>query len=292
MSEKEENFSSTTPQVLPTIRAKLSEMTPVQQKIARFILKNPDQAFKLSMSELSAKNGIKSESTLVRFYRLLGFSSYHDFKVTLATEIAGKSLYHAYEDIVEHDSVGAVRDKVFRGAIRGLQENLSYQDQDTLTAAVEALNGAKRIVCLGYAASAAIAADAFFKFTVIGLNCVFTTDSHVNAVLLSEPQEGDVLFCVSHTGESKDVVMHAENATSRATVIALTGFADSPLGKAADIRLITHVEEMNYRTDAIVSRIVQSTIIGTLFTALCIRRGMDGIERLKAARQSLSPLKY
>ena len=289
---KEKNISFDVPPVIPTIREKLKDMTPVQQKIAKFILKNPEEAFKMSITKLANSTGIKSESTLVRFYRLLGFSNYHDFKVTLATEIAGKSLYHAYEDIIESDDVAEVKKKVFQGSIRGLQENLAYLEDKILEKAVEALYNSKRIFCLGYAASAAVASDAFFKFNAIGLDAYFSTDSHVNAVVLSNLRDGDVLFCISHTGETKDIVVQAQKASATAMVIALTGSNDCPLAQAADITLCTHVEEMNYRTDAIVSRIVQSTIIGTLFTALCIRRGKEGTERLKTTRQSLSYLKY
>ena len=55
----------------------------------------------MSITELTHKTGTKSESTIVRFYRQLGFDSYHDFKVTLATEIAGNSFYHTFEDITD-----------------------------------------------------------------------------------------------------------------------------------------------------------------------------------------------
>jgi len=49
---------------------------------------------------------------------------------------------------------------------------------------------------------------------------------------------------------------------------------------------------MNYRTDAMASRIAQLAIIDVIFTALAIRKGPTGLSNLLRARQSLSYLKY
>jgi len=64
------------------------------------------------------------------------------------------------------------------------------------------------------------------------------------------------------------------------------------LGKIADVCITTEGEEMNYRTDAMASRIAQLAIIDVIFTALAIRKGPTGLSNLLRARQSLSYLKY
>jgi DNA-binding MurR/RpiR family transcriptional regulator len=81
-------------------------------------------------------------------------------------------------------------------------------------------------------------------------------------------------------------------AKPRATVIALTGAPDSPLGQTADICLHTVSEELNYRFDAILTRLVQYGVVGVLFVELAVRQGDEGIDRLRRMRQSLSHLKY
>ena len=67
----------------------------------------------MSISELAEATGNKSESSIVRFYRVLGFSGYHDFKVALATEIAGKSFYHTYTELDSDDSVDDIKKKIY-----------------------------------------------------------------------------------------------------------------------------------------------------------------------------------
>jgi DNA-binding MurR/RpiR family transcriptional regulator len=101
--------------VLRTIRGKFSQMTQLQQQIARYILDQPARVIKMSITQLTRATDVKSESAIVRFYKALGFPGYHDFKVNLATEIAGKSFYYTYEDITENDNVETVKEKIFQG---------------------------------------------------------------------------------------------------------------------------------------------------------------------------------
>ena len=125
--------------VLRTIRSRFNQMTPTQQQIARYILDQPARVLKMSISELTKATGAKSESAIVRFYKILDFSSYNEFKVDLATEIAGKSFYSTYDDITEDDDVETVKEKMFQGTMRILHENMTALHRDVLQKAVEIL---------------------------------------------------------------------------------------------------------------------------------------------------------
>ncbi|MDY0095771.1 MAG: MurR/RpiR family transcriptional regulator [Candidatus Vecturithrix sp.] len=278
--------------VLATIRMKFKEMTLMQQEIAKFILGQPANVINMSITQLATATGVKSESSIVRFYRTLGFSGYHDFKVSLATEIAGKTFYHTYSDITETDDILTIKQKIFQGAIQTLHENLQLPNAEPLLAAVELLKNARRVIFLGYAVSGAIALQAFFRFSRLGLDCHFSQDPHINAIILTEPHEGDVIFCISHSGESRDVVEPVKQAKPPAKVIALTGDPDSHLSAIADVCIPTISEEVSYRTDVMVSRIVQVAILDTLYTAVGLSRGKSSWERLAKSRRSISYLKY
>ena len=77
-----------------------------------------------------------------------------------------------------------------------------------------------------------------------------------------------------------------------AKVIALTGSSDSHLSRIADVCMTTISEEVTYRTDAMVSRIVQTAIIDTLYTAVGLRKGTPIWDRVAKTKQRLSYLKY
>ena len=278
--------------VLASIREKLDGLTKTQRKIGEFVLKQPEQAFKMSITELTHKTGTKSESTIVRFYRELGYESYHDFKVTLATEIAGNSFYHTYEDITADDNVGVVKRKIFEGAAKTLHRNLLGLSNELLEQAVQMINAAGRLIIIGYGTSGSLASDAQFRFSRLGIDTFYFPDPHFTAVQLAEPQEGDVIFAISQSGETKGAVIPVEKAKPPAKVIALTGSADSPLGNIADICIATESEEMNYRTDAMIARMVDMAIIGTIFTSVSLLRSPSSLRRLERTRQALSYLKY
>ncbi len=278
--------------VLRQISDRLSQMSETQRNIGEFILSNPEQAFKISITQLAHRSGAKSESTVVRFYRQLGYDSYNDFKVTLATQIAGNTFYYANEQISRDDSVSDVKRKMFDGAISALRSNFQTIADATMEETVLLLNTARRVYFLGFAASGAVAQDAYFRFSRLGLNCYYSPDPHLTAVVLADPQEGDLIIGISQSGESKDIVIPIKRARPPAKVIAITTQADSPLGNIADIVIATETEELNYRTDAMITHLVQQLVLGSLFTSLCLLRGDEALARLEKTKQALSYLKY
>lgn len=292
--KKKKNFlqNNSSISIISSIRRALKKMPPTQKKIADYILKNPQKVIMISISQLAMESGAKSESSVVKFYRNLGFSGYHDFKVSLATEIAGKSFYYSYEDITEKDDIDAIKRKIFQGAIKTLDENQTVLSADLLENVVLTIEKANRLIFLGFATSASVAMSACFSFSRLGIDCYFSQDPHINAIRLTEPKDGDVIFAISNSGESKDVVIPIEQAKPMAKVIALTGVADSPLDKLADVSIVTVSEEMNYRTDAMITRLVQMAVIETLFTTMAVRIGPRALDRLSKTRKSLSYLKY
>jgi DNA-binding MurR/RpiR family transcriptional regulator len=278
--------------VLPTIRQKLDSMTPMQRKIARFVLEQPTSVIKMSITEFAAACHVKSEASIVKFYRTLGFSGYHDFKVNLATEIAGNTFYHTYSDITENDNMETIKEKIFQGGMQILHDNLTWLNTEAMEKAAEIIRYARRVIILGYAPSGVVAHHAFIKFSRLGLHCHYTQDSHINAMVMANPQEGDVIFCISQSGESKDLIIPVKHAKPPAKVIALTGVSDSHLSKIADVCITTISEELDYRTDAMLSRLVQSVVVDTLYTAIGLRSGQEVWEQLGKTKQMLSYLKY
>jgi RpiR family carbohydrate utilization transcriptional regulator len=269
------------------IKSKLGDMTPQQRKIADFLLKSPEAPIRKSITQLALEIGVKSEASIVRFYRMLGLSGYHDFKVTLAQETAGRAFYHSYEDVTVDDSVETVIYKIFHGAALTLQANMKTGYTERYTKARDLLLSAKRIVFLGYATSASIASYAFFRFTDLGFNCHFSTDSHVNATLLAQLHPGDIVLAISHSGETRDITLPLEKLHGGVPIIAITGYEQSTLCRLAQISLVTLSDETNYRTDAMTSRIVQMTIVDSLFGVVILAMGESALEHLKKTRQAL-----
>lgn len=281
-------------EILSEIRARVGSLPQIQQQIAAYIIEHPQDVVRMSISHLAMQTGAKSEASIVKFYRSLGFSGYHDFKVTLATQIAGRSFHNPDDDtqINVDDDIPTIRKKIFVSSIHVLEDNNSSIDDEVLKKTIEVLENAKRVIILGYGTSAVAAYDLFVKLSRLGIDCHFSLDSHVNALILADPREGDVLFAISYSGESRDVVMQAERVKGLAKIIALTGESDSPLAEIADVCIAVRSFETAYRIDAMVSRMVQITIIDILFTSLAVRGGDAALARLARSRQGISFLKF
>ena len=280
--------------MLKEIELKLDALPPVQRKIAEYVINNSNEVIRMSISNLAKHCGAKSEASIVKFYRTLGFSGFHDFKVSLATEIAGKQLHNidTNTNISVDDDIHSVRRKIFYSLSQVLTINNNSIDDEILQNVVEALYNAKRVIILGYGTSAVAAYDLFVKLTRLGIECHFNLDSHLTALILSEPKEGDVLFAISYSGESKDIVFQSRAVKGLAKIIALTGELNSPLAQVADLCINIQSIEITFHTDAMISRMVQIAIIDIIFTSLAIRGGEKTLARLTRARQGLSFIKF
>ncbi len=272
---------------LQKIKDEYGSMTSSQKKIGAYILKDPSSVIKCSITELSNKTGVKSEASIVRFYRLLGFAGYKEFKIRMAQELAGRTFYHSYEDINVDDQPAVVKNKIFNGAISTLIANSQMDNIDVYEAARDLINRSDRIIFLGYAASAALCYYAYFRFLQLGLNCHFFTDSHINAALLANPNPKDLIFCISHSGETRDLIdLIEEMPQNDVSIILITSKENSTLAKLANIVLVTKADETSIATDAMNSRVAQICTIDSLFSIVSLGRGEDALSRLMTIRKT------
>jgi len=277
---------------LTIIQQKYTEMPRGQQKIADYVLQSPTEIVKTSISELAQRTSSKSESSIVRFYRSLGFDSYRDFRLKVAQEIASKNFFHSYEDIGDNDTPRDIKRKIFNAAMLTLNANAQLENDESYERALSMIMNARRIILLGYAASAAVCCYAHFRFLELGLNCHFSSDAHINTAILAKPNPDDLLFCVSMSGETHDIVRPLENAKlSGAKIIALTGNPDSTLAKMADVLIQTSTDETTFIADAMNARLAQMCTVDALFSMISIAGGSDAFTRLRLTRQAFHKMK-
>ena len=164
----EENNNPT----IAKIKNLYSTMTNGQKQLADYIIENPSQVVNQSISTLLRHTSLKSEASVVQFYHLLGFTSFKTFKITLAQELASRTFYHSQTDITLDDEPGEIKRKVFIGAINSLTQNASYEIDECIKVQ-HLLFEASRIIIIGHGASSAICQYAYFRFSELGLNCIY-----------------------------------------------------------------------------------------------------------------------
>lgn len=226
---------------------------------------------------------------MVKFYRSLGFDGYKEFKLALAKELPSQTFYHTSSDITFNDNISEIINKVLSGAVDTITMNLCFGDGvfKSFENAAQLLSNAKRIIFIGYAASAALCYYAYFRFIELGYDCHFSPDGHINAAVLSRAKPDDLIFCVSQSGETSDIIRLLNNKSdSNVKVLLITGKEDSTLAKMSDVTITIQSQENNILTDAMNSRVAQFCTIDVLFSIVGISNGEDAISSLISTRET------
>lgn len=277
--------------ILTKIRTIYGGLSKTHKRIADIILSRPNEVITMSITEVAAL-AKTSETTVMRFLREIGFDSYQFFKVSLAQEIVNRSAKAFYEDIDEKDSISLIKKKIISSTIVAI-EDLDHLLQDSaLEQVVNLMKEANRIIFAGVGASGAIAMDAFHKFIRLGLNSVLSSDSHIFSILCANSTKSDVIFAISHSGESREIIDAIEFAKNNGSkIVSMTSYPNSTLAKMSDFVLLSSTKETKYRSDAMTSRIVQCVIIDTLYVALALRLGPEAIEKVNLSRLAVAKKK-
>lgn len=273
------------------VKAIEKEMTHSEKKIYS-ILSQTEKPFLLSMNELSKLSEV-SEPSVVRFYRRLGYASYQELKVALAQENSSDHVANSiYQEIDLSDSAEQVFHKIIEQTMVALHTTKDLIHYEAIQRAGLMMAGARRLFFFGQGVSGIMASDAAHKFLRLGGTVIPIIDPHMEAIAASHMSGDDVIVAISHSGESQGLIKVLEVAKGQqARIIVITGFSKSSIAQAADELLVTSANETDYRSDAMVSRIVQMAIIDCLYVIAVLQKGNHAIEAVNLSRLAVAKLK-
>ena len=254
---------------LTALRNRNGTLSPVLQTIASHVQANADRVLYQTIIELAESCRV-SEASIIRLCRELGFKGFQEFKLALATDLAVRPV--AVPSTSAPATTIEIADHVVREAQQVLIDTREMLDVAALDAVVDALATARRIHVFGVGASGATARDFVYKFVRLGLAAATHDDPHMAAMTASTLTPDDVVFGISRSGTTKDVVHVIEVAKERgARTIALTHRAKSAIAFAADLVLTVPAPESPLSGGAISSKIGQLITLDILFSALALR---------------------
>ena len=143
-------------------------------------------------------------------------------------------------------------------------------DHDTLAAVVHALKHAGVIEFAAVGNTNAVALDATFKFSQLGLRCMASTISETSIGFALTLRPGDVIVLISNSGKSRRLNRMAKAARDcGATVVAISSDSKSPLARLADYTFNTVNHEALLTTgDFAFSKISATMIIEVIYNFL------------------------
>jgi DNA-binding MurR/RpiR family transcriptional regulator len=233
--------------ILTEIQRRAPHLSAGQSRIASFVLKAPDEAKEISLSEL-CKRCDTSEPVVFAFCSALGLEGYRAFKTRLTEDLGARRQRQL--PVIPPGAVGSellseTDTSTFLGGVARL-----YQDAITTTLAslnptafakaVDLLAKAKRLVIIGVGVSGNIGFVAQQNFLRTGLPVTWTSDPNLNYTHIVPLMKGDVCLALSQMGNQRDTIEGLEFAHSRGvSCIAVTSDPESPLSDYADVVLLT-----------------------------------------------------
>ena len=263
--------------------------SPGEKLLADFILSNPDQIRYMSSRTLAETAGV-SQASVVKFTQKLGNKGYTDFKFALNDSLHEdneKPRVQLHGQISLDDSFDVTADKLVASKIAVLNNTRAINSQQTFELACEQLLTAKRIMLCGIGASALVARDLTLKLQKLGMAAITESDTHVQLANVANYSNSDLLFVISESGETPEVIATAKQArANQVQIISLTGYGSNSISRLADVCLHTVADETSARISSILARTAQELVIDTLFILLTQSSG-TGRKMLEASNQAL-----
>lgn len=265
-------------------------LPPSEQKLAEYILSNPQDVVTMTVSDLGEMSQT-SGAAVTRLCKSLKLKGFQELKLRINGDL-GRNYEITNRDIQPNESVGAIVQKVTEQAVHTLLETSDLLDEQQVELAVQAIVKAENIHFFGVGASGIPAIDAQQKFLRIHKASTVSTDLHMGATIMANVSERDVVVGISFSGETFEVRKILELAKENgATTISLTKYGQSSISEISQIQLYTSpTKEANLRSGATSSRLAQLHIMDILFMSVASMQFDTSIKYLDASREAIKEI--
>lgn len=273
------------------VREALGGFKGASLSIAQYLLDDPASVTVSAIGELAALTQT-SAASVTRFCRAIGVESYSDLRLRLASELGRSSADPLRSDAGDHEGQGAIATQVSRLTIRVLQRAADALDENQVQACAKLLIGANRVVLFGIGGSATAAQEAQLRLHLLGLPVWAPVSFHDAMVAASLLQEHDVLFAISRSGRTTEVITVAEQAREQgAQVIALTSFGVAALAGLATLSLLLPAEELDTGHGAAAVKYGQLLVVDAVSSAVKRQLDSKANDALARSAQALAPFR-
>lgn len=250
--------------LLTKLRASLHGLSPVLQRVARYVLDNPDAVIYHSVTEL-AEATRSSEGSIIRFCQDLGFSGFQELKLTLAVELDPPGRKSAPPPTPGDHDFGGLMARLVEQAAAAAHETANLYEGEVTAEVAERLRAAERVDIYGVGASGVVAQYFAYKLLRLGLTAQAFTDLHLGSMSASNLSDRSVAIGVSSSGSTLDTLQALKAAKEAGTfTVAITNRLKSPLAKVADRSLFASPPESPLTGGDVFAKIGQLLLLEAL----------------------------
>ena len=216
--------------VIRSIQQKYDQLSDSHKLVADYVLKNPESATLLTVSELAKQIGT-SDATLVRFAREVGFEGYKQMREHLA-EYIRRAIYAQKPSLEQPPRTGGVLERVKDLDLAYITRTIEGVDPGRFQRLADEISQAKRVFCLGWRISSFLAEFLAFQLTRLGLNSrpvVRERRSLLEQVL--NLKKGDILIVFDLLLYSREVYDAVAYVSTKLKEVKIATFTNDPLAQ-------------------------------------------------------------
>ena len=274
--------------ILERIRASYYQLTAAERKVADYVLTQHSQVQFMSITQLADECGT-AETTVTRFCRSLKLKGFNAFKIELARHsVLGVSSRR--EPVSTDTLAGRVRESG-RLAIDAVHQTTELMDLNQIGLAVELIEQAPTVLCLGSGGSMIMACECAHLFSTVTGKFTTISDAHmqISAVATMDPKGVIILF--SYSGATTGGIQILELARQRdIRTILVTRFQKSPAAKLSEVVLCCGSNESPFQFGSVPAKVAQLVVIDVFFQEYCLRNQESCNERVQYIASALSAL--
>ncbi len=231
----------------------------------------------MSIGELAKASG-SSKTAVVRVSKLSGYQGYRGLRAALIENrgvLRGAQLIGATSESgsEEPGNLAHLARGVVKINIEVLQDTLTLLDEGTLLRAADTILCAKHVFLVGFGTSAPVVQDAYQRFLMLRVPSSTCSDAHVLAEIVGNMGLDDLLFCISYSGASSDIIEAMKTAKQRKTrTMTLTSEPKSAAAELSDTVLISAVGRTPLIAETVATRVAQFVVIDIICAIIALRK--------------------
>lgn len=253
--------------LLLDIQLLYNQLTKTEKKIADYVSKNANQVLFMSITELADACKV-ADASVYRFCRTIGVKGYQEFKMKLSLSMASAEdgAVKENKNPETSDSARKMLDDILESHISVLKETHLLLKWEEIERVVGMMEKAKNIYFFGIGDSLLTALEARNKFLRITKKVHCVDDPHMQAMIVSMMTQDDLVFLISYSGATKDIVYISDILSGvGAKVVAITRFLKSPLTSYVDAVLLCGSNEGPLEGGSLGAKLSQLYIVDILF---------------------------
>ena len=278
--------------LLQYIRQNYESFTEREKRIADYLLNDNNDIIEMSAKEIGDATNTSAQ-TVVRFSKKLGFSSLNEMKIKLSISLSNSKNKEEFEYLDRDLSTKSIISGVKQSIHTIIDETVNLISECELDNAIDLLSKAKNIYVFSVGVSNLVGLDLYYKMSRINKRCIAHSDTHLQITSSALMEEGDVAVAISYSGDTKEVILCAENAKKNniPLIVITKASINNSLEEYSDVTLHVPFVEKSLREGAMTSRISQLAIIDMLFLGIARSNIKDVEEKLLVTRDAVKKIK-